>query len=114
MLQRVALLNSMTTINKLDEYRNYINSLRSISSYEVYRWMIGLGRKLNADPLGEDRRTPNNRVTSCQAELYVDLEHGQFKAWSNTSITSGYAYLLTDIFNHASSSEQKQMTPAYF
>ena len=101
----------MTKTGKLAEYRDYIESLNSISSYEVYRWMISLGKKLREDPLHENKRIPNNRVTNCQSELYVDLENGIFKAWSNALITSGYAYLLTDIFNHSSSDE---ITPERF
>ena len=101
----------MTKTNKLAQYRDYIESLNSISSYEVYRWMISLGKKLREDPLHENKRIPNNRVTNWQSELYVDLENGIFKAWSNALITSGYAYLLTDIFNHSSSDE---ITPERF
>ena len=104
----------MTKTGKLAEYRDYIESLNSISSYEVYRWMISLGKKLNEDPLEENRRIPINRVTNCQSELYVDLDNGLFKAWSNTLITSGYAYLLTDIFNHYSAEEISEITPEYF
>ena len=85
----------MKEIGKLAEYRDYIESLNSVSSYEVYRWMISLGKKLKENPLEENRRIPTNRVTNCQSELYVDLDNGLFKAWSNALITSGYAYLLT-------------------
>ena len=101
----------MTKPSKLAEYRDYIESLNSIRSYEVYLWMIALGKKLKEDPLPENKRIPDNRVTNCQSELYVDLENGIFKAWSNALITSGYAYLLTDIFNHSSSDE---ITPERF
>ena len=65
----------MTKIGKLAEYRDYIESLNSISSYEVYRWMITLGKKLKEDPLEENRRIPTNRVTNCQSELYVDFDN---------------------------------------
>ena len=104
----------MTKPSKLAEYRDYIESLNSISSYEVYRWMISLGKKLREDPLHENKRIPNNRVTNCQSELYVDLENGIFKAWSNALITSGYAYLLTDIFNHSSADEINEITSERF
>ena len=100
----------MTKTGKLAEYRDYIESLNSISSYEVYRWMITLGKKLKENPLEEDRRIPTNRVTNCQSELYVDLDNGLFKAWSNALITSGYAYLLTDIFNHSTADEINKIT----
>ena len=101
----------MTKTGKLAEYRDYIESLNAISSYEVYRWIISLGKKLREEPLEENRRIPTNRVTNCQSELYVDLDNGLFKAWSNALITSGYAYLLTDIFNHSSADE---ITPERF
>ena len=104
----------MTKTSKLAEYRDYIESLNAISSYEVYRWMIALGKKLKEDSLPENKRIPNNRVTNCQSELYVDLDDGRFKAWSNALITSGYAYLLTDIFNHSSADEINEITSERF
>ena len=104
----------MTKTGKLAEYRDYIESLNAISSYEVYRWIISLGKKLREEPLEKNRRIPTNRVTNCQSELYVDLDNGLFKAWSNALITSGYAYLLTDIFNHSSADEISEITPERF
>ena len=104
----------MTKTGKLAEYRDYIESLNAISSYEVYRWIISLGKKLREEPLEKNRRIPTNRVTNCQSELYVDLDNGLFKAWSNALITSGYAYLLTDIFNHSSADEISEITPENF
>ena len=104
----------MTKTGKLAEYRDYIESLNAISSYEVYRWIISLGKNLREEPLEENRRIPTNRVTNCQSELYVDLDDGRFKAWSNALITSGYAYLLTDIFNHSSADEINKITSERF
>jgi sulfur transfer protein SufE len=104
----------MTKTGKLAEYRDYIESLNAISSYEVYRWIISLGKKLREEPLEENRRIPANRVTNCQSELYVDFDNGLFKAWSNALITSGYAYLLTDIFNHSSADQISEITPENF
>ena len=104
----------MTKTGKLAEYRDYIESLNAISSYEVYRWIISLGKKLREEPLEENRRIPTNRVTNCQSELYVDLDNGLFKAWSNALITSGYAYLLADIFNHSSEDEIDEITSEKF
>ena len=97
--------------NKLTEYRDQIEALNAISSYEVYRWLISLGKKLISDPLSEEHRIQKNRVTQCQSELYVGLEKGQFKAWSNTPIAGGYAYLLTDIFNQTSKDTVATITP---
>jgi len=104
----------LTENSTIIEYQNLIQSLNEISSYEVYRWLISMGKKLKSDPLSKTRRISENQVTQCQADLYVDLENGQFKAWSNALITSGYAYLLTDIFNHSSTDEISEITPGNF
>ena len=85
--------------NKLTEYKNNIEALKEIDNLEVYRWLISLGTKLEEDPLSEEKRILNNKVSRCQFDLYVDFEDGKFKAWSNAAIASGYAYILLDIFN---------------
>ena len=85
--------------NKLIEYKNNIEALKEIDNLEVYRWLISLGTKLEEDPLSEEKRILNNKVSRCQFDLYVDFEDGKFKAWSNAGIASGYAYILLDIFN---------------
>ena len=85
--------------NKLTEYKNNIEALKEIDNLEVYRWLISLGTKLEEDPLSEEKRILNNKVSRCQFDLYVDFEDGKFKAWSNAGIASGYAYILLDIFN---------------
>ena len=66
--------------NKLNEYKNNIETLKAVESLEVYRWLISLGEKLNDDPLSKDKRTDKNKVKSCQFELYVDYENGRFKS----------------------------------
>ena len=85
--------------NKLIEYKNNIEALKEIDNLEVYRWLISLGTKLEEDPLSEEKRILNNKVSRCQFDLYVDFEDGKFKAWSNAAIASGYAYIILDIFN---------------
>ena len=85
--------------DKLNEYKSTINALQEIDNLEVYRWLISLGTKLEEDPLSEEKRILNNKVSRCQFDLYVDFEDGKFKAWSNAAIASGYAYILLDIFN---------------
>ena len=85
--------------NKLIEYKNNIETLKEIDNLEVYRWLISLGTKLQEDPLSEEKRILENKVSRCQFDLYVDWEDGKFKAWSNAGIASGYAYILLDIFN---------------
>jgi sulfur transfer protein SufE len=96
--------------NKLTEYKNNIDALKEIDNLEVYRWLISLGAKLNDDPLSEEKRILNNKVSRCQFDLYVDWEDNKFKAWSNAAIASGYAYILLDIFNSSSVTEAKQIT----
>jgi len=96
--------------NKLIEYKNNIEALKEIDNLEVYQWMISLGAKLNDDPLSEEKRILNNKVSRCQFDLYVDWEDNKFKAWSNAAIASGYAYILLDIFNSSSVTEAKQIT----
>jgi sulfur transfer protein SufE len=88
----------------ISEYKDQFSALKELSphGYEVYRWMIALGRKLQDDPLSEGKRTSKNQVTYCQYNLFVDKEDGRFKAWSDALIASGYAYMLIDIFNSAS------------
>ena len=95
---------------KLNEYKNNIESLKAIESLEVYRWLISLGEKLNADPLSEQRRTIENKVKSCQFELFVDYENGRFKSWSKAMVSAGYAYILIDIFNSLPIEEAKKIT----
>ena len=96
--------------NKLTEYKNNIDALKEIDNLEVYRWLISLGAKLNDNPLSEEKRILNNKVSRCQFDLYVDWEDNKFKAWSNAAIASGYAYILLDIFNSSSVTEAKQIT----
>ena len=95
---------------KLNEYKNNIESLKAIESLEVYRWLISLGEKLNTDPLSEQRRTIENKVKSCQFELFVDYENGRFKSWSKAMVSAGYAYILIDIFNSLPIEEAKKIT----
>ena len=95
---------------KLNEYKKIIDSLKAIESLEVYRWLISLGEKLNNDPLSKERRTIKNRVKSCQFELFVDYENGRFKSWSKAMVSSGYAYILIDIFNSLPIEEAKKIT----
>ena len=91
----------MTIEEKIAEYKNQFDALNAIDNTEMYRWMIGLGKKLQEDPLSEGKRILCNQVTYCQYNLFVDKEDDQFKAWSDALIASGYAYMLLDIFNSA-------------
>ena len=95
---------------KLSEYKSNIESLKAIESLEVYRWLISLGEKLNDDPLSKQRRTIENKVKSCQFELFVDYENGRFKSWSKAMVSAGYAYILVDIFNSLPIEEAKKIT----
>ena len=100
--------------NKLTEYKKNIESIQAIDTLEVYRWLISLGKKLNDDPLSEEKRNEENRVSQCQFDLYVDWENNKFKAWSNAMIAGGYAYVLLDIFNSSPIEEAKKITANHF
>ena len=100
--------------NKLNEYKNNIESIQAIDSLEVYRWLISLGKKLNLDPLSKEKRIEQNRVTRCQFDLFVDWEDDKFKAWSNAMVAGGYAYVLLDIFNSSPINEAKKITIDHF
>ena len=95
---------------KTKEYRDQITSLKEIDSIEVYQWLIGLGKKLNDNPLSKEKQTPENKVVGCQYDLFVDKEDDTYKAWSNAMIAGGYAYVLVDIFNSISKEERKNIT----
>lgn len=105
----------MTIDEKIIEYKDQFTALRDLSphGYEVYRWMIALGRKLQDDPLSKEKRTEENKVSRCQFSLFVDKEDGRFKAWSDAMIASGYAYMLLDIFN-STGEEAKDITANSF
>ena len=104
----------MIVDDKLSEYKDNIEALQLIDKLEVYRWMISLGKKLQDDPLSEEKRIDENRVSRCQFSLFVDWEDGKFKAWSDAMIASGYAYILLDVFNSSPIEEAKQITTEHF
>ena len=100
--------------NKLAEYQSNIESLQAIESLEVYRWLISLGKKLQEDPLSKEKRIDKNKVNRCKFDLFVDWEDNTFKAWSNAMVSSGYAYILLDIFNSSPIKEAKKITIEHF
>ena len=100
--------------DKLAEYKDNIEALQLIDKLEVYRWMISLGKKLQENPLSEEKRIDVNRVSRCQFSLFVDWEDDKFKAWSDAMIASGYAYILLDVFNSSPIEEAKQITTDHF
>ena len=103
-----------TIQTKLNEYKEQIETLKSIDELEVYNWLMTLGAQLNDTPLSEDKRTMANKVKQCQFDLFVDREDNQFKAWSNGMVAAGYAYILVDIFNSLPVSQSKQITEEHF
>ena len=103
-----------TIQQKLNEYKEHIETLKSIDELEVYNWLMSLGAKLNDTPLSEDKRIMDNKIKQCQFDLYVDREDEQFKAWSNGMIAAGYAYILVDIFNSLPKAEAKKITEEHF
>ena len=103
----------MQTIEK--EIKKYNEKLEILSgpdfdNMELYRWIIELGRKLKNNPLSEHLRIDTNRVSRCQFNLFVDREEDIFKAFSDGYISSGYAFILLDVFNALNLDEQKQVT----
>ena len=95
---------------KISEYKDNFEFMRSVGSdMEMFSYIIDLGKKLRTDSLSEERRTADNKVTQCQFQLYVDWENGEWKAYSDGMISSGYAYILLDIFNSISLEEAKNV-----
>ena len=103
-----------TIQQKLNEYKEHIETLKSIDELEVYNWLMSLGAKLNDTPLSENKRIMDNKIKQCQFDLYVDREDEQFRAWSNGMIAAGYAYILVDIFNSLPIAEAKKITEEHF
>ena len=103
----------MQTIEK--EIKKYNEKLEILSgpdfdNMELYRWIIELGKKLRNNPLSEHLRIDTNRVSRCQFNLFVDREGDIFNAFSDGYISSGYAFILLDVFNALNLDEQKQAT----
>ena len=103
----------MQTIEK--EIKKYNEKLEILSgpdfdNIELYRWIVELGRKLKNNPLSEHLRIDTNRVSRCQFNLFVDREGDIFNAFSDGYISSGYAFILLDVFNALTQDEQKQVT----
>ena len=103
----------MKTIEKeIEKYNEKLEILSGpdFDDMELYRWIIELGKKLKNNPLSEHLRIDTNRVSRCQFNLFVDREVDIFKAFSDGYISSGYAFILLDVFNALTSDEQKQVT----
>ena len=104
----------MSYKTKIQEYKDTIDTLEMMDSIEVYTFLMKKGQDLEKDYLSESRRLPTNQVTQCQYALYVDLEDGRFKAYSDAMIAAGYAYVLVDVFNSMTEDEKKTVTVADF
>jgi len=101
------------TIEKeIEKYNEKLEILSGpdFDDMELYRWIIELGKKLKNNPLSEHLRIDTNRISRCQFNLFVDREEDTFKAFSDGYISSGYAFILLDVFNALTSDEQKQVT----
>jgi len=98
--------------NKITEYSKNLDLLREMTAdkTEVFQYILDLGKKLQSNALSEERRTPDNQVTKCQFDMYVDYEDGEWRAYSNGMISSGYAYILLDVFNSISPKEAAEVT----
>ena len=103
----------MQTIEKeIEKYNEKLEILSGpdFDDMELYRWIIELGKRLKNNPLSEHLRIDTNSVSRCQFNLFVDREVDIFKAFSDGYISSGYAFILLDVFNALTSDEQKQVT----
>ena len=96
---------------KIKKYNDKIEAFKIFdpNDMELYRWLIDLGKKLKDDPLSEDLRVEENRVSRCQFGLFVDKVDNTFKAFSDGYISSGYASILLDVFNSLSVEAQRQL-----
>jgi len=102
--------------DKIEEYRRNLELVRSMSAdaTEVFHYIIDLGKKLQGNALSEERRTADNQVTQCQFNLFVDWEDGEWRAFSDGMISSGYAYILLDVFNSVSPEEAQRVSTEDF
>jgi len=98
--------------DKITEYSKNLDLLREMTAdkTEVFQYILDLGKKLQSNALSDERRTPDNQVTKCQFDMYVDYEDGEWRAYSNGMISSGYAYILLDVFNSVSPKEAAEVT----
>ena len=101
---------------EIQKYNDKIEAFKIFdpNDVELYRWLIDLGKKLKNDPLSEDLRTEENRVSRCQFGLFVDKVDNTFKAFSDGYISSGYAAILLDVFNSLSDEKQLQVKIEHF
>jgi len=97
--------------DKITEYSKNLDLLREMTAdkTEVFQYILDLGKKLQSNALSDERRTPDNQVTKCQFDMYVDYEDGEWRAYSNGMISSGYAYILLDVFNSVSPEEAAEV-----
>jgi len=103
----------MTTVkDKIETYRSNLNLLREMTAdgTEVFQYILDLGKKLQSNSLSEERRTTDNQVTKCQFQMFVDYEDGEWRAYSDGMISSGYAYILLDVFNSITPDEATKVT----
>ena len=96
---------------EIKKYNDKIEAFKLFdpNDMELYRWLIDLGKKLKDDPLSEDLRVEENRVSRCQFGLFVDKVDNTFKAFSDGYISSGYAAILLDVFNSLPAEAQRQV-----
>jgi len=100
---------------KLTEYAEEFDAIREFEgTMGLYQHFIDIGRKLQDDPLSEQYRTEQNRVSYCQFQLFVDYEQDRWKSFSDGLISSGYAYVLTDVFNSIELDQAAQVKPETF
>tara|TARA_B100001778_G_scaffold134247_1_gene110575 strand:- start:4435 stop:4830 length:396 start_codon:yes stop_codon:yes gene_type:complete len=84
----------------IPKIQEWVDNLSLFQGFELYEYIVkDLGEKLRLDPLSQELCTAETKVTKCQYDMFVDYEDGKWKAYSNALTASGYAYILTDIYN---------------
>jgi len=95
--------------NKIAEWRETFSAFDD--SMDLYQFLIDLGKDMQKDPLEEQYRLEENRVSRCQYSLFVARPDNEYKAYSDGIIASGYSAVLLDIFNNSSTEEIATVDP---
>ena len=95
----------------IPKIQEWVDNLSLFQGMELYEYIVkDLGEKLQRDPLSQELCTLETKVTKCQYDMFVDFEDGKWKAYSNALTASGYAYILTDIYNGIDNKTASELT----
>ena len=95
----------------IPKIQEWVDNLSLFQGMELYEYIVkDLGEKLQRDPLSQELCTSETKVTKCQYDMFVDFEDGKWKAYSNALTASGYAYILTDIYNGIDNKTASELT----